>query len=29
MHGLIINLVMLLFGGRRTGGRRGSVGNHG
>ena len=29
MHGLIINLVMLLFEGRRTGGNRGSVGNHG
>ena len=29
MHGLIINLAMLLFEGRRTGGRRGSVGNHG
>ena len=28
MHELIINLVMLLFEGRRTGGRRGSVGNH-
>ena len=29
MHGLIINLVALLFEGRRTGGSRGSMGNHG